>query len=78
MAQDALLLSATDISVSVTGIAGPDGGTLEKPVGTVYICVATSKVSKLEKYHFEGDRSQVRMQTVSHALAQLTLALANY
>ena len=57
-----------DACIAVTGIAGPDGGTEEKPVGLVYIaCYMKDKV-KVEEYHFRGNREKVREQTVIQAL----------
>ncbi len=59
---------ATDVSLSTTGIAGPTGGSEAKPVGTVCIgCNVRSHVT-LSTFHFEGDREQVREQSVSAAL----------
>ncbi|MCP4341752.1 MAG: CinA family nicotinamide mononucleotide deamidase-related protein [Desulfobulbaceae bacterium] len=52
--------SGADIGLAVTGIAGPDGGSAEKPVGTVYIAIATSEENWVTKFHFQGDRSQIR------------------
>ena len=49
-----------DIGLAVTGIAGPEGGTDEKPVGTVYIAIATAEENWVTKFHFEGDRGQIR------------------
>ncbi len=78
MAAGALRVSGADVAVSVSGIAGPDGGTLEKPVGTVWFCVAVRRgdgaelISKVEL--FPGDRESVRRFTVEHAL-QLILRL---
>lgn len=54
----------TDIAASVTGIAGPDGGTEEKPVGTVYVGIRTPKMRRVYKYDFKGDRDAVRKRTV--------------
>ena len=68
MAKGAALLMKSDVAVAVTGIAGPDGGTEEKPVGLVYIaCYMKDKV-KVEEYHFRGNREKVREQTVIQAL----------
>lgn len=68
MATGAVFAADTDVSLSVTGIAGPDGGTEEKPVGLVYIgCYMKDKVT-VEECHFEGDRNQVREQAVNSAL----------
>ena len=58
----------SDIAVSVTGIAGPGGGTKEKPVGTVWFGVCSSRGTKSKVMHFEGDREGIRSQTVSCAL----------
>ena len=58
-----------DFSVAVSGIAGPDGGTVEKPVGLVYICVLKKgRVGQVTRYVFDGDRQSVRTQTVENAL----------
>ncbi len=68
MARGARTLMGADIAVSVTGIAGPDGGTAEKPVGTVYIAAATAEGVLVRRYNFSGDRAAVRAKTVSAAL----------
>ena len=72
MAKGALRLSGADIAVAVSGIAGPDGGTDEKPVGTVWFAWATrdAKGEHLATScrHFSGDRDLVRELTVAHAL----------
>ena len=58
-----------DFAVAVSGIAGPDGGTDEKSVGLVYICVLKKgKVGQVRRYVFDGDRQSVRSQTVENAL----------
>lgn len=65
MAAGALEHSNADIAVSCTGIAGPDGGTTEKPVGLVYIGIASKMHDvKSHKHNFSGDREAVRRQTV--------------
>lgn len=73
MVVGALARSAADIAVSVTGIAGPGGGSAEKPVGLVWFGVARrdAEASCLMEV-FPGDRAAVRQQTVSRALALLT------
>lgn len=59
-------------AIAVTGIAGPDGGSDEKPVGTVWITTSTPKAGVLCKdYLFSGDRQAVREQTVTAALLQI-------
>lgn len=76
MAQGALVHSAADVTVAVTGIAGPDGGSVDKPVGTVWFgwAGADGKV-RLDGQCFEGDRDAVRRQTVWHALEGLKTRL---
>ncbi len=69
MAEGVLKLGNSDISVAVTGIAGPGGGSKEKPVGLVYIGVAVkNKETKAIKNIFTGDRDDVRNSTVCKAL----------
>jgi len=68
MAKGCLSNSRSDISVSITGIAGPDGGTLDKPVGTVWLAWATESSAKAELHNFSGNRDAVRRQAVSIAL----------
>lgn len=60
--------SNADIGLSVTGIAGPDGGSEEKPVGTVYIGIATEEENWVTKFHFSGDRWQIRTLTAQSGL----------
>lgn len=75
MAAGALQLSGADIAVSVSGIAGPDGGSKEKPVGTVWFGWArrdgASMLTESDSQLFAGDREAVRAQTVIHALRGL-------
>lgn len=71
MAKGGCLFTKADICLSVTGIAGPDGGTEEKPVGTVFMgCCYNDKV-EVREFHFTGNRAKIREQAVSHALAFL-------
>lgn len=78
MAKGAALLSKADVTVSVTGIAGPDGGSEEKPVGLVYIgCDVCGKVT-VEEYHFSGDRAKIRENTVSSALSLMRECILQY
>lgn len=75
MAEGARRLTHSDIAVSVTGIAGPGGGSPEKPVGLVWFGLATSGApARTEKKLFTGDRAAVRIQAVRHALGMLTIA----
>jgi len=72
MAEGALKHSIAHIAISATGIAGPGGGTPDKPVGLVYLGVAVkNKDSYALKNNFTGDRGQVRLQTVETALKVL-------
>ncbi len=68
MAEGALNLSGADFAVAVSGVAGPDGGSEEKPVGTVWFAWATRKKDKpvidAERRFLKGDRDQIRAQTV--------------
>ena len=64
----------TDLAVSLTGIAGPDGGSDKKPVGLVWFGLATKDGVRTEKVIFRGDRAKVREQAVMHALGMLTVA----
>jgi len=74
MAAGARTLLKSDLAVSVTGVAGPDGGTPQKPVGLVFIGVASGAGVRVERCHFAGDREEVRAQAVDRALALLTAA----
>lgn len=78
MALGALKYSHANVAVAITGIAGPDGGSADKPVGTVCFAWVTSKGhSESSTVHFEGSRGQVRLRSVRTALEgllQLTLS----
>ncbi len=72
MVLGALDHSDATIAVSISGIAGPGGGSDEKPVGTVCFCWADKRGwKKVETHHFSGDRTQVRQQAVYQALITL-------
>jgi nicotinamide-nucleotide amidase len=71
MAAGAIGYSAAQVSVAVTGVAGPTGGSAEKPVGTVWIAWCISGEISAQLYHFEGDRAMVRTLTVQQALQGL-------
>ncbi|MDO4539633.1 MAG: CinA family protein [Syntrophomonadaceae bacterium] len=70
-----LEVSGTDYAVSITGIAGPGGGTEEKPVGLVYIAVAGEGRIEVKEYRFLGDRGEIRRQTSWAALELLWQSL---
>ncbi len=72
MSQGALCHSSADWAVAITGIAGPGGGSVDKPVGTVCFAWAEREGSVMvETCHFRGDREAVRAQSVAHALSRL-------
>ena len=71
MVMGALKNSLADVAISVTGIAGPTGGTADKPVGLVYIGVANKIKTHVFKHIFKGNRSEVRQQTVERAFEHL-------
>jgi nicotinamide-nucleotide amidase len=69
MVSGALVNSGAGVAVAVTGIAGPGGGTEDKPVGTVWIAwKRRGGYPRAELFHFDGDRESVRRQTVAAAL----------
>ena len=72
MVSGALVHSGSTVAVAVTGIAGPGGGTDDKPVGTVWIAwKRRGGYPQAELFHFEGNREAVRRQTVAAALSGL-------
>lgn len=72
MVSGALVHSGASLAVAVTGIAGPGGGTADKPVGTVWVAwKRRGGYPNAEVFHFEGDRDAVRRQTVAAALRGL-------
>ena len=78
MAKGAALVSKADVTVGITGIAGPDGGSEEKPVGLVYIgCDVCGKVT-VNEYHFSGDRAKIRENAVSAALSLMRECILQY
>jgi nicotinamide-nucleotide amidase len=76
MARGVLRRSRADVAVSVTGIAGPGGGSAEKPVGLVFIGLARKDGwSQVERCVFPGEREEVRAQSVARALAHLATVI---
>lgn len=72
MAQGAIRASRADISISITGIAGPDGGSKEKPVGLVWFGRSyRNEISATTRQTFQGDRQQIREQAVAFSLNYL-------
>lgn len=68
MAEGTARLAGAEIGISTTGIAGPGGGTPEKPVGLVYIGIYCNGTIRTYENHFTGDRDTVRRSTVERAL----------
>ena len=76
MADGALRAMGVDVAVAVTGVAGPGGGSPDKPVGTVCFGFTVAGRNTLTERHvFPGDRRQVRARTVAHALNRLLVLL---
>jgi nicotinamide-nucleotide amidase len=76
MAQGALARAKGTLALAVTGVAGPGGGSAEKPVGMVCFAWASGRGVRAETKHFSGDRESVRRQSVIHALEGVLKALA--
>ncbi len=70
--------SGSDLALAVTGIAGPDGGTPQKPVGTVFIALADARKEKVFPFLFPGDREKVRFRSACTALNLLRCHFLKY
>jgi nicotinamide-nucleotide amidase len=68
MAQGALNNSQADIAVAITGIAGPDGGSVDKPIGTVWIAWAKADHTFSQLFQFEGKREQIRYLAIIESI----------
>jgi nicotinamide-nucleotide amidase len=75
MAEGVRRRAGADVSVGITGIAGPAGGTAEKPVGTVWFAVADDAGTQAARVIFTGDRAEIRERAANHALNMLRLRL---
>ncbi len=73
MAEGVRKLLDTDIGIAITGIAGPTGGTPDKPVGLVYIALATKDYAYHEKYIFHGDRGENKREATDAALEMIKM-----
>ena len=71
MASGALRYSEADYAIAVTGVAGPGGGSEEKPVGTMWIAVASAHQAQARRHHFDDDRTAVREATLLVGLETL-------
>jgi len=71
MAVNIAKLSGAAIAIAITGIAGPTGGSKAKPVGTVFIALASGKKAIAQKFHFSGNRLQIKRKTTEKALDML-------
>ncbi|MFO7894699.1 MAG: CinA family protein [Longimicrobiales bacterium] len=71
MIQGVRVGTGAEAAIAITGVAGPGGGTAEKPVGTVWIGVALNETVRVRRFHFEGDRGAVRDASVNTALELL-------
>jgi len=78
MAQSIQKISNVDIGISTTGIAGPSGATKEKPIGLVYIAIATKKTFQVQQYNFNKNRKENQIQTCHEALKLLLEMLNNW
>jgi len=77
MATGALRHSEAAYAIAVTGIAGPGGGSMEKPVGTVWLAVASHHHCEAIRYQFDGDRETIREATLVCAVEKLLAVLTN-
>ena len=75
MAEGARINSGSNVAISITGVAGPSGGSAEKPVGTVCFGWATESQTLTKTMHFDGDRQTIRQQATEFALAELIALL---
>ena len=76
MAEGVIKNSSAELAVAITGIAGPDGGSLDKPVGLVYIAVSNRRTKKLNirKFNFAGNRDDVRSCAVNAAIDMMVFS----
>ncbi|MBO5342591.1 MAG: competence/damage-inducible protein A [Lachnospiraceae bacterium] len=72
------LVSKADVCVSITGLAGPEGGTEKKPVGLVYIACSVKGKIVVKEYHFNGNRSKIRENATASALILMRKCILEY
>ena len=73
----AINISMANIAIAVSGIAGPTGGSIEKPVGTVFIGISNGQETIVEKYLFLGNREYIQYQTMMNCIRILINFLKN-
>ncbi len=78
MLEGALKADRADLGVAISGIAGPGGGSDEKPVGTVWFAWGSADQWHAERYHFPGSRAEVRAAAVRHALSMMLAWLRDH
>lgn len=78
MAKGAVLLHKADVSVAITGIVGPNGGTDKKPVGLVYMACSVCGTITVKEFHFSGNRNKIRETAVSYALTLMRECVLEY
>ncbi len=71
MSQNVLKLSNSDLGVGITGIAGPSNAVLGKPIGTVFIAIASKNKVKIGKFKFSGERKKIKNKSVQKAIQML-------
>ena len=75
MCEGAVSKSGANVGISTTGIAGPSGGTKDKPVGTVFIGCTLNSETQIRKFRFSGNRDEIRRRAAMTALQMLRLLL---
>ena len=70
-------LSGAETCIAVTGLAGPGGGTTEKPVGLVYVATKVFDKINVKKYNFDGNRDEIRLKTVNDAINDIKQMILN-
>ncbi|MCR5419930.1 MAG: nicotinamide-nucleotide amidohydrolase family protein [Lachnospiraceae bacterium] len=78
MVKGCATVSKANVTLSTTGIAGPDGGTEDKPVGLVYVGCNVCGKTRINKYNFDGDRMEIRQKATSCALSLLRTCILEY
>ena len=78
MAEGIRALAQASLGIGITGVAGPDGGTKEKPVGTVFIGLSTNKETFVSKFNFSGNRLEIKRKSTEKALKIILDFLAGH